>query len=185
MKKSNYIFATAFILILTAGIFLINFGEQKKFSHKQTNLTNKIYLPQHTVNSSEIIMPSTKMVYNYYYQKDGCIETTAETAPYFLIGMNEQELKKTFRDWKVCDFSKEKVIMQKNADCKSNQHYIIGIKDGYVAVFYQQQINGTNLKEITNTPANSLSHEDRKRLENGIKISGEDKLIAIMQDYES
>ena len=184
MKKINYVFLLAIILFFIAEIFFVSSNGKKKYD-SNVNLSNKIYMPQEVATSSAIILPSTQIVYNYYYEEDGCVESTSEYAPHFLIGMKENELKNIFDDWQIKSFSKEKVIMQKNISGLSNQHFIIGIKDGYVAVFYQNEVDGSNLKEITNTPISSLTVEDRKRLESGIKISGEDKLIAILQDYES
>ncbi|MBQ9491817.1 MAG: hypothetical protein IJU86_03495 [Firmicutes bacterium] len=46
-------------------------------------------------------------------------------------------------------------------------------------------MSGLKLKEIINMPINSLSLDEQKRLNGGIQVSGEDKLILIMQDYES
>lgn len=59
------------------------------------------------------------------------------------------------------------------------------IQDGYVAVFYQNPVNGERLKEVTKMPVNSLSENDRKYLKTGIKVIGDDKLIKVLQDYES
>lgn len=126
----------------------------------------------------QIITPSTKIIYNYDNY------TESKLAPNFLIGMNEHDFKNVFSDWNVKDFSREKIVMKKNIAAKRQQYYIIGIKDGYVAVFFYDG-RKKSLKELTNTPIESLSLEDKNRLEKGIKIFDEDKLIAIMQDYES
>ncbi len=126
----------------------------------------------------QIITPSTKIIYNYDNY------TESKLAPNFLIGMNEHDFKNVFSDWNVKDFSREKIVMQKNIAAKRQQYYIIGIKNGYVAVFFHDG-RKKSLKELTNTPIESLSSEDKNRLEKGIKISDEDKLITIMQDYES
>lgn len=183
MRKASYVFASIIILSMLALIFIIVSEKKVDVANETIEVLNK--MPTEIVSPAAIIMPSTQMVYNYYYEEDGCVESTSETAPHFLIGMNETDLKNTFNDWLVQNFSKDKVVMQKNISGLSNQHYVIGIKDGYIAVFYQENINGTKLKEMTNTPVNSLALEERKRLEDGIKISGDDKLIAILQDYES
>ena len=139
-----------------------------------------IYMLWHVTQKipPQIITPATKIIYNYNNH------TESKLAPNFLIGMNENEFKNVFSSWDVKDFSREKIVIQKNIADKSQQYYIIGIKDGYVAVFSHDGIK-KSLKELTTTPVESLSSEDKVRLENGIKISDEDKLIAIMQDYES
>ena len=136
-------------------------------------------------SSDAVIKQSTQMIYEYHYKKDNCNETIKEDAPHFLIGMNETKTKNFFRDWIVKDFSSEKVTLKKDIDGVSNQHYIVTIQDGYVAVFYQNPVNGERLKEVTEMPVNSLSKSDRKHLETGIKVIGDDKLIKVLQDYES
>jgi hypothetical protein len=141
--------------------------------------------------NDEIITPSTMMSYDYYDIDNNKIQTTNELAPYFMIGMNKDQLKNYFDDWEVKKFSHEKVIMQKNInDSNKNQNYLISTKDGHVAVFYLDKDNIDNmsnliLKEITPTPIDSLTLEDRERLYRGIKIFGDETLSKIIQDYES
>ena len=141
-----------------------------------------------TCSGSEIIQPSTNIIYNYYYEDGEFYESTSELAPKFLIGMNAEELKNTFANsnWKVNNFSSAEVVLQKNIAKSDKQNYVIGEKNGYVAVFYYEtNFDGLNLKEITSTPVNSLSLEEQERLKKGIKISGNDNLLLVMQDYES
>jgi len=130
------------------------------------------------------IRADTTIVYEYHHE-DGQTDTSQEAAPYFLIGMTEEEMTSQFTDWKVVEFSADKVVMRREIPGKSGQYYIVGVKDGYVAVFYQTPINGTNLKEITDTPVSTLPASDRQRLEDGIEITGDAALARIMQDYGS
>jgi len=188
MRNTNYFFSgLIFLLIIFAFIFLkdnlfFNHDQKKLVNISLADITQNLTSP---INISPVIIPSTQIIYNYYYELDGCTETTTEPAPYFLIGLDSKQLQERLQDWNIKKFSREQVILQKNISDKSNQHYILSIKDGYIAVYYQEPINGINLKEITNIPIESLISEDKQRLEAGIKICGEDKLISILQDYES
>lgn len=194
MRKINHDY-TILWLVFTVSVIFVFFlvGVNKHLKRNifdYTQVQNKIHESSDAKKkmiTSETINSSTKITYKYRYQEDNITETMTEMAPKFLIGLNEQDLKNTFSssEWHLNKFSPEEIILQKNLPGKSNQHYIIGIKDGYVAVFYQKKINGCDLKEITNTPIKSLSLEDQNRLKVGIKISGENNLFSVMQDYES
>lgn len=135
--------------------------------------------------SQEKITLSTKMVYEYYYEDDDKTEVLEEVPPYFLIDMTRINLEENFKDWQIQSFSSKEVVMRKNIKGQSSQHYILGEYEGYIAVFYQKEINGVNLKEITDTPVNSLSEEEQARLREGIRIEGNDELMKVLEDYGS
>ena len=131
------------------------------------------------------IQPTTQMVYEYVYSDDGFIETAEETAPYFLLDADEERISMLFSDWEILQFSEDTVVMRKEMPGASIQHYIVSVQDGFVSVFYQQPINGSILKEITNTPVSTLHEDEQRRLLRGVPVSGEDELIRILQDYGS
>ena len=87
MRKTSYVFASIIILSMLALIFIIVSEKKVDVANETIEVLNK--MPTEIVSPAAIIMPSTQMVYNYYYEEDGCVESTSETAPHFLIGMNE------------------------------------------------------------------------------------------------
>lgn len=131
------------------------------------------------------ITPSTKMVYKYFYKLDNTTEVIEDVPPYFLIDLTRQDLEKEFKNWQIESFSASEVVMKTVIEGESIQHYIIGDYDGFVAVFYEKEINGNNLKEITNIPLESLSIEEQEEIKKGIKISGKEELIKFLQNYEA
>lgn len=135
--------------------------------------------------SPEKITPSTKMVYEYYYVGDGKIETTEEIPPYFLLDMTEEDMKDTFIDWDILAFDSKEVVMRKNIQGKSDQYYIVGVHEGYIAVFYETETNGSTLKELTDMPVSAFAKEEQDRLRAGIHVSGNNELIKILEDYGS
>jgi hypothetical protein len=131
------------------------------------------------------IFSTTDMIYEYHYIDDGEIVRNNEKPPYFLMGLSKEELEHKFIDWEIIKFTKKEVVMKKYIEGKSEKHYIIGTKDGFVAVFYENEINGSTLKEITGTLVNTLHNEEQDRLREGIVISGDEKLIKALEDYGS
>lgn len=158
-------------------------NQQNQISLSTVDLYNNL---EAKVDKFEIskITPSTKMIYEYYYKKDNITESFEDTPPYFFIDLTRTDLEKKFQDWNIKSFSSKEVVMQKVLDEKSNQHYILGEYDGYVAIFYEKEINGTRLKDITSTPIQSLPLEEQEKIKTGIKIKGNDELFNILQDYD-
>ena len=134
---------------------------------------------------TEKISPSTKMVYEYIYKDDNITETVEDVPPYFLIDLTRTDLENNFKDWQVKSFSNKEVVLQKAIEGESTQHYIIGEYDGYVAVFYEKEINGTKIKEITDISISSLPKEEQEKLKKGINIIGKLELIKFLEDYSS
>ncbi len=131
------------------------------------------------------ITPSTKMVYEYYYTEDGVTQTLEDVPPYFLLDMTLEDMKKVYTDWKIISFSSKEVVMRKTLEAKSNEQYIIGEKNGYVAVYYKEAQHGIILHEITNTPISALPLEEQERLLEGISVIGDENLSKILSDYTS
>ncbi len=142
--------------------------------------------PEKLPQTQPKISANTKMIYEYLYEEDKRTEVSEEEKPpYYLMDMTEDMLTELFTDWEVVDFGDDKVVMRKNMPGKSTQHYILGIQDGFVAVFYKESIDGTNLKEITDKPVSSLTLEEQANLIKGIEITGDEQLHKILEDYMS
>ena len=136
-------------------------------------------------NKEVRITEKTKLVYEYLYKDDAKIDKTEEDAPYFLINKTQQEIKDLYNDWDLLKFTENEVVLRKTVEGMSRQYYYIGVLDGYVAVFYKNAINGSNLKEITSTPYSTLPIEEQYKIQKGIEVTGEDNLIRLLEDYDS
>ena len=137
------------------------------------------------VMSEEKITGSTKMVYQYYYPADGNIVEQEDVPPYFLIGMTFSDMKDYYSNWQIVYFSEDKVVMRKEVVLDTDENYMVGNMDGYVAVYYDNGDYGMSLKTVTDTPLSSLDEEERKRLDEGIFISGDEELARVLESYES
>lgn len=135
--------------------------------------------------TAEKITPNTKMVYEYYYPVLGETDTAEESAPYFMIDLTFEDLQKYYDDWQVTYFSPEKVVMRKDVYDERNQRYIVGEKNGYITVFYENDKDGEIVREITSILVSALPEEEQKRLADGITVIGDENLIKILQDYGS
>lgn len=146
--------------------------------NKETN-TLKMVMADNTINES------TKMVYQYYYKDEGKMEESEEVPPYFLLGFDFNDMLEYYPDWQIVSFSGEEVVMRKIVDEKKENSFIITQKDGYIAVYYEDENKGEILYQMTETPISVLTQEEQVRLNDGIIVKGEYELTKILAEYTS
>ena len=130
------------------------------------------------------INSSTIIVFEYLYL-DGAVERVEELSPPFMLGMTLAGIEEAFFEWTVADFTESKLVMRRYVENTVTHHYIVGIHEGYVAVFYGFGENNGSLMKITRTSVSALPHDEVQRLQEGILIIGTDKLFRVLQDYGS
>jgi hypothetical protein len=131
------------------------------------------------------ITGGTRMVYEYHYLNEGLVERAEEAPPYFLLNVDGGRLRELFLDWEVVSFTPERVVLRKDIAVRRDPRYVVGELNGYVAVFYTEEVNGTYVKEMLNMPVQTLPAADRARLAAGISVHGDEALMKILQDYGS
>lgn len=131
------------------------------------------------------INENTIMVYEYYYKGDNKTDSSSEVAPYFLIDKTEKQLKEIFPNWDIATFELNKVVLRKTVEGNIVEQYVVGVSEGYIAVFHKEPINDNTLKEVTDIPLGVLPLEEQEKLSAGIQVSGEDELAKILEDYGS
>ncbi len=183
MKKKEIIWMFIICCIVAIVSCTVTIGIYEKRVHRTKDEIEEDSITATT--ESGRITPSTKMVYEYYYTEDGVTQTLEDVPPYFLLDMTLEDMKKVYTDWQIISFSSKEVVMRKTLEAKSNEQYIIGEKNGYVAVFYKEPQHGIILHEITNTPLSALPLEERERLLEGISVTGDENLYKILSDYTS
>ncbi|OGO86312.1 MAG: hypothetical protein A2Y22_02240 [Clostridiales bacterium GWD2_32_59] len=197
-RKNN---AYALIILIILGLITFVYFYNINVKAPKNNMTTKNYSiknddkPDISASSStqvasvynivEKITPNTEIVYQYFYELDQKTVEEKEVPPYYMINMTEEELKNKYSDWQIKIFSSKQVVMQKNLKEKSPFYFKIGEKDGYIAVYYEKPVNGISLREITDTPVNTLPKDEQDKIKNGITVYGEDELIKILEDYSS
>ena len=129
---------------------------------------------------------NAKITYEYYYLGDGITEECKESLPSFLIDMTEKTVGQSLGDWTMVSFTPEEIVVRKTLDQKSGQNYILGIYNGFIAVYYENSEDGEPaLKEVTDRHINALSENEATALEEGVYVTGNDELFRLLQDYGS
>ncbi|MCL2700041.1 MAG: BofC C-terminal domain-containing protein [Defluviitaleaceae bacterium] len=126
-----------------------------------------------------------KIIYRYHYLIDGHVEVNAEDAPYFLVGLTREELAERLSGWELVEFSSQLAVFERRINARRTERYTVGVLDGYVAVFYDEEVNGSRVKELTEIPVDAFSEDELLRLVTGIRVAGEEQLLKVLEDYSS
>jgi len=185
---------TFFFIVAAAGSVYLGFTYvNRRYAHEEHYPEPDIIISNDNQDVEIITLPNegvritanTRLIYEYQYEEDSIIDRTEEDAPYFLINKTEEDIRELYNDWDVLKFTEGEVVLRRTIEGMSRQYFYIGVMDGYIAVFYQNPINGSNLKEITSTPYSILPLQEQYKLLKGVEVAGEENLIRMLEDYTS
>ena len=195
MKKWIYIIVIAVIIIIAilVGNMLFknkdNTNTENQIQNnisKENEIEENIFTNDISVSSieQEKISPNAVLIIKKHYEE--CDHTIKEYAkiPEEYVNLNQEELAKKQEGWRIEEFSKDEVTLIKDIDSVCNEHYVLREKDGIIAVYQIHEDNTETLKEETGIAVEYLTDIDKLRLEEGIRIYGEEELNSTLEDYE-
>lgn len=138
-----------------------------------------------TTTSEEITVSHTAtLIINKYYKDCGHTITSSVDVPYDMINMNKEEIEENYSSWKIVNFSKNEISLYKEFDGICNEHYIVGIENGYIVVYNLNEDNERNLYKKTEISTEYLTEGDVRELEKEIEVQGFSNLNALLENYE-
>lgn len=179
MRRTLFIAAfCSFLLFMLAGYrFALWIGERDQ-KHDTVQAS-------HTIQSHKTIQPQTKIIYQYYYTRDKATKEQWEMAPLFLQGLNMEQLSSIYEGWQILLFSPEKVILRCRIEGLSNETYLLGENNGFLTIFYEDEEKKLHLKEQTELPLSVLPEGQKRQIEEGFRVTGEENLAKILADLMS
>ena len=130
------------------------------------------------------ITAETRMVYDFYSVETEDYNRIEEYPAEALLGMTRAELEHKFADWQVVSFDNARIYLRQNRAIEYRR-FIIGIHEGYIAVFYDNDDDLRGIKELTNRPIAALPQEEQERLKEGIRVTGNEELMRALEDFSS
>ncbi len=198
MKKWIYIVGIIVIVIVAilVGCYLFRkdstLKEQENFKMNNTiieepdKIENNILANEISVSTQdkEKISPNSVLILKKQYEE--CSHTIREYAkmPEEYVNLTKEELEEKQEGWQIESFLPNEVILVKQVSGVCNEHYMLRLKDGVIAVYQIQDDNTEILKEETGISIEYLTEIDKIRLEEGIRIYGEEELNSTLEDYE-
>lgn len=210
MKKMSVVSIIALLIGLAAigmlsGYYIGIKNTNQKPQPQIENVTdNKDNLDNEKINAKDIddedyetglvneekIGPNTILEYRTYYAECGHeIVETVELENH-MVNMSEDDFERYIKGshpkWEVESFSHEKVLVKINKDHLCQNHYIIGEKNGKIAVFTVGE-NGERLIEkiYSDSPISLLKEVDQQKIEKGIITNSKEELEDILENYIS
>lgn len=189
----------AMIIILVAilvGYYLFQNNNYKEEPRIQAEIKNTVQ-EQNILQDSRIVneisvssqekekvSPKATLVLKKYYEE--CDHTIKEYAkiPEEYVNKTKEELEELQEDWEIEEFSNREVVLRKTINGTCNEHFVIREKDGMIVVYQVKDNNEEVLKEETGITVEYLTENDKLRLEEGIRIYGEEELNSTLEDYE-
>lgn len=195
MKKWIYVIIVAVIIIIAifVGNMLFKSNDNTNTENQvqnnikeQDEVEENIFTNDISVSSieQEKISPNAVLILKKHYEE--CNHTIKEYAkmPEEYVNLNQEELAKKQENWQIEEFSKDEVTLIKDVTSVCNEHYVLREKDGIIAVYQIHEDNTETLKEETGIAVEYLTDIDKLRLEEGIRIYGEEELNSTLEDYE-
>ena len=179
MKKKTIIWLivlVAFCSAVSAGIWVYNLEIAKDNNSLFIGETLEVKL-----DTGGSVGRNTVLTFVSTYE-DGFSDTREVIAPVYMYGWQRDRMESAYPSWQMDEFSPLRVVFNRSERGRSSQHYVLGEKDGYVAVYYKD--SGV-LKEVTSTPVASLNDDERKSVISGKEIDGDTHLYLCLQDLES
>lgn len=199
MKKWIYVISIVIIVIVAIFIGSYLFRKNNNDVKNQNNNienTNKIEtyneveenmimndIPISSIESEKISPNATLIVKKHYEACDHIIREYAKI-PEEYVNLTKEELLEKQDGWEIESFSKDEIIIIKQIGGVCNEHYVLRENNGVVVVYQINKDNTETLKEETGIATEYLTETDRVRLEEGIKIYGNEELNSTLEDYE-
>ena len=198
MKKWVYIIASIIIIIIAifVGNYLFKNNNQKNKTEQnqsftntkkeinqkiENNITNEISIS--SIDKEKISPNATLTLKKHYEECDHIIKEYAKI-PEEYVNLTKEELQEQQEEWEIETFSSDEVVLIKHINGVCNEHYVLREKDGLIAIYQIQDNNEETFKEETGISVEYLTETDKLRLEEGIRIYGEEELNSTLEDYE-
>lgn len=191
MKK--WVIICIFLLIATIGaitgiiLFKDNDTQEYKVEMEKElaneNIVNNLEI-LNTASVQELTSPNTILIFKTLYKQCNHEITQRNNIPDNLVNLNKEDISKEYKEWNIDDFSISEITFSREDDGICDEHYILKDKDGYIAIYTIDKYGKETLKELTQIITSYLPEEDLKQLQKGIKVIGNEKLNATIEDYE-
>lgn len=134
------------------------------------------------------ITANTDLIQKIIYLKCNDEEVFRTKPAANLVGLNYQQVQKVYSGWSIEKFDVSEVEMTLKVDsyCREHaNHMYLGIKDGYIAIYYGKPGPKAIVKEVTNIPINRLMPQDVDELRRGLEVQSREELLRTLEGMQS
>lgn len=193
---------TILLVVLTTAIFSLSYyicvtklkNVNTKNNKYQVNEDKENYdsVKVHS-NVDNTVDKNAKIVFKIKYIKSGEIQREKEEDARELAGKKKSEVEQIYKDkgYKVDTITPSEVVLIKEADKYAPNKYVLGIKDGLIAIYKTDKEGNMFIenegRDVTDIKTDRLKDTDIKLLTNGDKYfqcNTREDAEARLEDYE-
>lgn len=200
MKRNKLLIIFGFSISLFLFSFFLGYSLVGNNTEKDIAKQNRIaenedlsfndYEDIHITKKENKISPNTFIEKRTNYKKCGHLISDIISPEEEIINMDEEEYEKYLSDnypnLKLISFSNKKIVIWGERNHLCEKHFIVGEKDGYIAVF---KIGENGEKVVENIykgyPISMLMPIDREKLKEGIIVDTEEELSDLLENFIS
>jgi hypothetical protein len=154
-----------------------------KTPYEPVNADSEVYSAFRPGNES--LTPTTQLIFKTYFNfcrhtKEKAVPASKEEA-----NMSEQQLKEKYIDWEITGYSPPIIELSKVVDTYCPNHYIIGVDNGYIAIYVYDENGQKVLQEKTEISIATLTPEDQQALNGGIVVDTEDQKEQTLEGFSN
>lgn len=196
-KKIRIIISLLLIIciFLFSYIFYITKYKDSNISHEKTQVNKNTPTNAVSVQSpvESTLSKNGKAVFKVKYKKSGEIRIEKEEGIGSLVGKSKNEIEEAFKDegYKVEQMNASQVSLIREEDQYSPNKYVLGIKDGFIAIFKTDNAGNMFIedgkRDITDIKIEKLKSEDIRLLTKGDKYfqcNTREDAKSKLEDYE-
>jgi hypothetical protein len=182
-KAGMLIIFSVFVLSATAHHYL--YQQSRPDEPKLNQLTEAELVKQ---DAKIKISANTDLIQRIIYLKCNDEEVFRTKPASNLVGLNYQQVQKIYSGWNIDKFDTAEVEMTLKVDSYCREHannMFLGIRDGYIAIYYGKPGPKAIVKEVTNIPVNKLMPQDVEELRRGMEIKSREELLRTLEGMQS
>lgn len=186
---AGVITSVVIIVVAAVGAMIGLSGIVEKNTAVNTDENNAVVLDKENTEEnvettvSDGLHKNAVFTYEFYNEITDTTDNMEGMCPDELVGKAMTDVKDYYSDWQVIEFSPDSVLLRKIIGSKDEERYVVGVYDGCVAVFYENEEDGIYM--TTDIPVAGLDHDRQVMLNDGIYVEGRDRLGRIIEDYSS
>ena len=126
----------------------------------------------------------TEFALKKYYNECGHVHYSYSELPNEFINLTKKEIENIYSDWRVEEFSSDRVTLAKNIDKICDNHYVLKLGKENIEIYKMIEAEDFELVRETNISKEYLTNEDVEKLEEGIFVFGISDLNSALEDFE-
>jgi len=211
-RKRRYLLAAVFVLLTSFAFgvgYFFNVDDPEALEDTEDPSTMNLQIPDSLINPAprknvyeevnadssidqqinmlgiDHIIPITQLIFKTYYKSCGHTKEKAVQSSSDEVNMNEQQLKEKYSGWIVSGFSPPIVEFSRTIEAYCPNHYIIGVDNGFIAIFVYNEDGQKIMQEKTDISVNTLTPGDQQALKGGIVVDTEEQMEQTLEGFSN